>query len=90
MQDDERNQEGPDGRPLKDPGPETRTTGLEAPPERRLCRRCGGQVKGRRRNGYCSDRCRMRDRRDVARRELEKHLEQAERALAELRREVLS
>jgi hypothetical protein len=29
-----------------------------------LCERCGGQIGGRRRNGFCSDRCRMADRRE--------------------------
>lgn len=32
------------------------------------CRRCGEQIRGRRRNGYCSDRCRLADNRDAQRR----------------------
>jgi predicted nucleic acid-binding Zn ribbon protein len=40
-------------------GQETRTTGSEG----QSCRYCGGPIAGRRRNGYCSDRCRMKDRR---------------------------
>ena len=39
---------------------ETRTTGSDG----QSCRRCGEPIRGRRRNGYCSDRCRMRDRRE--------------------------
>lgn len=35
----------------------------------RSCTRCGRAVTGRRRNGYCSDRCRMQDRREERRRE---------------------
>lgn len=38
-----------------DPAPETRTTGSED----RSCRRCGTPIRGRRRDGFCSDRCRM-------------------------------
>ena len=37
-----------------------RTTGSEG----QSCRRCGRPVEGRRRNGFCSDRCRMADRRE--------------------------
>ena len=29
----------------------------------RICRTCGGPVAGRRRNGFCSDRCRLQQRR---------------------------
>lgn len=55
-------------------GPETRTTGSNEP----SCGRCGGTIRGsRRRNGYCSDACRMADRRAIERadrRELVEHL----------------
>ena len=34
----------------------TRTSGSHA----RSCRLCGAEITGRRRNGFCSDRCRMR------------------------------
>lgn len=37
----------------------TRTTGSEG----QSCLRCGSPIGGRRRSGYCSDRCRMRARR---------------------------
>jgi hypothetical protein len=32
------------------------------------CRRCGGPVRGRRRNGFCSNRCRLAERREARRR----------------------
>ena len=68
MQNDKSNQDGPDVHLTEDVGPETRTTGLEGHAERPPCRRCGQPVEGRRRNGYCSDRCRMADRREDERR----------------------
>lgn len=36
------------------------------------CRRCGEEIRGRRRNGYCSDKCRMaaNRERDAVRRRL--------------------
>lgn len=40
--------------------PETRTTGSQDG----LCRRCGASIKGRRRNRFCSDKCRMATRRE--------------------------
>ena len=65
-------------------------------PERRLpdthperCRRCGEPTHGRRRNGYCSDACRMAARREKERESLRALLDLAEKALAEIRREVL-
>ena len=44
----------------------TRTTASDG----QSCRQCGGPIRGRRRNGYCGDACRMRARRaeDAARR----------------------
>jgi hypothetical protein len=57
----------------------------------RLCDACCGILTGRRPQArFRSDRCRMRYRREDARRNLEALFETAERALAELRREVLS
>ena len=51
---------------------ETRTTGSPAHTERPSCRRCGRPVQGRRRNGFCSDGCRMQVRRaEQARRRTE-------------------
>ena len=37
----------------------TRTSGSDT----RSCRLCGAEITGRRRNGFCSDRCRMRTKR---------------------------
>jgi len=42
-----------------------RTTGSEGHSGNANCRRCGGQIKGQRRNGFCSDRCRMAARREA-------------------------
>ena len=33
--------------------------------DRQSCKRCGRPIKGRRRNGFCSDGCRMAVRREV-------------------------
>ena len=41
-------------------GVTTRTTASDE----RACKRCGGEIRGRRWNGFCSDRCRMADRRE--------------------------
>jgi hypothetical protein len=79
----------PEAHPLTEGGPKPERQAFGDHPEQLPCCRCGRPVEGRRRNGYCSDRCRMRDRRDGARRGLETLFEQAERALAELRRRVL-
>jgi hypothetical protein len=49
-----------DDPPIENGGPETRTTASEG----RSCFRCGGPIKGRRTNGFCSTRCRMRVRRE--------------------------
>ena len=63
----------------------TRTTGSESP----SCRHCGGPIRGRRRNGYCSDRCRMRDRRATRPEKLMELLMSVEAAVAELRAALL-
>jgi hypothetical protein len=64
--------------------PETRTTGLDG----KSCRRCGEPVKGRRRNGYCSDRCRMRDRRENQAARVNGLLTTIEESVVALRREL--
>jgi predicted nucleic acid-binding Zn ribbon protein len=49
------------------------------------CRQCGGPIRGRRRNGFCSDRCRMRVKREEEaerRRTLMSRLEEAVAAVA--------
>ena len=55
----------------------TRTSGSEG----RSCRVCGQPITGRRRNGFCSDRCRLRAGRAAKRKRLE-------RALANIERQV--
>ena len=58
MQDDDFNQDGPDVHVLNDRGPESRTTASEE----RSCEHCGRGLTGRKQR-FCSDRCRMKDRR---------------------------
>jgi hypothetical protein len=62
MENDDSNIEGPDVQPNDLRGPETRRRDFGGTPER-ACHRCDGPIKGRRTNGYCSDKCRLRDRR---------------------------
>jgi hypothetical protein len=68
-------------------GPQTRATDLEGHSGDRVCRCCGHRIGGRRRNGYCSDRCRMQERRDEARRRRLELLDAIEAAVQELRQE---
>src|SRR5262245_23443504 len=65
--------------------PETRTTGSDGHPGERLCQRCSGPIKGRRRNGYCSDACRMQDHRDEEHETLDRMLGTLESLVGELR-----
>jgi hypothetical protein len=55
-------------RPHADNSQETRTTASDG----RSCQRCGAEIRGRRWNGFCSDRCRMATKRerDACRRRL--------------------
>ena len=80
----------------RQPGDTSRTSGADG----RSCRLCGAEIQGRRRNGFCGDRCRLRFRRREERTRLKKlfaTLDQAlvggepeaEEALEALRREVL-
>ncbi len=64
---------------------EIRTSGSEAP----FCRQCGQEIHGRRRNGFCSDQCRMQCRRREARGRIEKRFDDIQAQLDALRREVL-
>ena len=52
------------------------------------CRECGGPIPGRRRNGFCSDRCRMQARRAERASRVLACLTDIETAVAELRREL--
>src|SRR5688500_3564307 len=54
-----------------------------------LCRRCGNPVRGARRNGFCSDACRMAVRREEQARRLAALLDTVENGLVALRRELL-
>ncbi len=63
---------------------QTRTTGSDRHLGSCPCRQCGGQINGRRRNRFCSDRCRMdarRERETKRRPELMRELHQAVQAL---------
>lgn len=69
-------------------GLETRTTASQShsKPPRQRCRQ---PVAGRTRNGYCSDRCRVRDVRDLDRRRRLDLLDAINIAVEQLRLEVL-
>ncbi len=54
------------------------------------CRWCGDAIGGRRRNGFCSDRCRMRAGRAARASRVEAHLADIDHAVATLRRELRS
>jgi predicted nucleic acid-binding Zn ribbon protein len=75
-------------RPGGDRPLETRTTGSGL--ERQTYTLCGRPIKGRRRNGFCSDRCRMRTKRQEAATRLEKMVRSLETITAELREELLN
>lgn len=62
---------------------QSRTTPFMVPP----CRQCRRPVRGRRRNGFCSDRCRMRHRRIEGAGRRHELFGQIEEALHQLRRE---
>lgn len=95
--DNERTQDGPerpsvgrsrssqhDGSSAAESPATTRTSGSEE----RSCRACGQLITGRRRNGYCSDKCRMRVRRQEKQERLAKLVANAESALDAIRKEV--
>ena len=58
-------------------GQTTRTSGSDE----RVCNVCGGAVTGQRRNGFCSDRCRMKARRTATRVRVEHELAKIESAV---------
>ncbi len=62
----------------------TRTSGSEG----HSCRQCGGRIQGRRRNGFCSDRCRMSARRTDRAVRLHTLVADVERAVATLKAEL--
>ena len=65
-----------------------RTSASEAHRDRDRCRRCGEPVRGRRRNGYCGDRCRMKDNRHQRAARLNHLLTSIERLVGALRDEL--
>ena len=67
-----------------EPGQTTRTSAFSGRP----CRLCGQPITGRRRNSFCSDRCRMRAGRAERGSRVQALLAEIEHALAELRQEL--
>jgi predicted nucleic acid-binding Zn ribbon protein len=63
----------------------SRTSGSEG----EFCQECGAPVTGRRRNGFCGDRCRMRHRRARKRARVRELFSLAEETLSTLREAVL-
>jgi predicted nucleic acid-binding Zn ribbon protein len=57
-----------DVHPVEERGSESRRPTFNGHPDDRHCRRCRQPIRGRRRNGYCSNRCRLADRREARRR----------------------
>ncbi len=58
--------------------------------QRPSCRQCGGPIRGRRRNGFCSDRCRLRVRRAAVRARRQELVETMKQTLAAVEEELLS
>ena len=84
-----RDEHSPSGvRQMNDGGSETRTTVSLGHRQQGHCRRCGQPVPGRRRNGYCSDRCRMAVRRAEQSVRIERLIAALEQATASLRWEM--
>jgi hypothetical protein len=79
------NEYEPEAAPLDENLPESRRQVLERNPEDCRCRRCGKPVNGRRRNGYCSDACRLADGRDKTKRRRLELLDTISRAVEELK-----
>ncbi len=53
------------------------------------CRQCGGPISGRRRNGFCSDCCRLRHRRAARRNRIDALLTTLQVTVTLLRRELI-
>lgn len=58
----------------------TSSTNLSSGVQGQSCTECGGQIEGRRRNGFCSDRCRLRYRRRAQVQRVQVLVVEAERA----------
>jgi len=88
MQRDDSTPDGPDLQPPEGRGPESRRRVLIGHPDDGRCRRCDQPIRGRRRNGYCSDRCRLADTRERQRREQLELLNAIEAAVQQLRESI--
>ena len=82
------NQTQPDPQPVEITGLETCTTGPEGHPRRTHCQRCGKPIRGRKRNGYCGNACRMKDRRARQATRLKDLISTIDQALSALREEL--
>jgi len=71
--------------PDVDRAPEGRTSAFSGA----FCRTCGGTIRGRRRNGFCSDRCRLRAKRAARRERIEDGFRAVERAIDSLKTVIL-
>jgi predicted nucleic acid-binding Zn ribbon protein len=72
----------------KEMGLETRTSASQGGSTQSHCLRCGRPIQGRRRNGFCSDRCRMEARRESQQRRRIELLDAIDTALKELRQDL--
>lgn len=66
----------------REPGQTTRTSAFSG----RSCRQCGQPITGRRRNEFCSDRCRIQASRATHDSDIEQVLAALDRAVSDLRR----
>lgn len=82
------NRDGPEVGSAEKDGSEADVQALNGHLELARCRRCGRHVKGKRTNGYCGDRCRLRDRREKVRNRRLELLDTISTAVEELRREL--
>ena len=64
----------------------TRTSGSDG----RFCRVCSGPITGRRRNNFCSDRCRLRASREAKQERRTRLFADLERVVGALRAELLA
>jgi hypothetical protein len=89
MQNEKSTETRPETHPRGDHGPETRTTALNGH-RSDDCLRCGRTVHGRRRNGFCSDRCRMATRREEEANRKGQLLKNLKEAVAAVEAELIS
>lgn len=78
--------DGPDSGSPGDRPAGGRTSALAGP----SCRVCGGPIRGNRRNGFCSDRCRLRASRAAQRERVAEQFKILEAVVAALRAEMQS